>query len=211
MLIIVAIALLLVIWGIPPPVHAQSGLTAGSVSFSVPDSRGTSSYTLLYSYPSVITAGRNFNVTITLEIDSLTGLKLYLIEYSVAVTVSTSSGASVTRLVESTSPWLYPGSHWGPLDASLPISTDDFKVPPGESTMANVTLALGTEVWWDQPFSSHFPESASKSVGTVTILSAPGGGPNYPAFLGTVLAGTVAALGSAYAWDHRRRRGLKNP
>ncbi|HEV2137504.1 MAG TPA: hypothetical protein VGR53_01535 [Nitrososphaerales archaeon] len=208
LLLAVGLGILLLLSVPYPAAEAKGGVVSGNVNYVVSDPNGTSTYTVLYSYPANVTEGTSLNVTVSLEVDGLTGLKLYLVEYSVSVTVSTTSGTTVTRLVNSTSPWLNPGSHWGPEELSLPVAPNEFKVPPGASIQANVSIAIGTEVWWDQPYNFHYPESASSTAGNVEIIGASVQSPNYPAFFATVVAGAAIAVGAAFAWD--QRKGIRN-
>jgi hypothetical protein len=190
--------------GFPSQVSAESSVKSGSVNYAVPNPEGLSSYTIQYSYPSNVTEGSYLNVTLSLYVDSLTGLKLYLIEYAVTVTIYSPTGGSVTRTVNSTSPYLYPGSHWGPIQVSLPIDKATFNLPSEKSVIANVSLALGTEVWWDQPYNFHYPESGSQNAGTVLIIGYEGPVPNYFGFGVTVLLGAAATVVGLYLWDTRR-------
>jgi len=155
-------------------VSAQE-LTSGS--FLVTDSTttyGTSIYMISYSFPSRIAQGSNITVSILFTLDSLSGLALYLVNYSLSTTVLGSSPVPIaSRTINAPGngcypcPLLYPGGHFGPVNITMSLSSSDTGLGPGQQMPANITIGFVSTVWYD-PGATAF-DSGSKSVGPLTI------------------------------------------
>lgn len=150
-----------------PPSFAQ-GQTRGSFHLFFPSSLGNSGYTILYNYPSEVAPGRDLNVTIIVEVDQLSGLKLYLQSYGLLVSVSARGLGTVYAQVNRSNIFLYQGSHWGPVNVTLPLG----KSPqPSKSLVGNVSVSFSANVWHGDPIFFSYPEGGARTVGNLTILA----------------------------------------
>ena len=164
---------------VPPHVLADGqsvSKTSGSFSAGVVEHDGVSNYTIHYSYPGRIIVGSNLTVTATLEVNTLTGLKLYIRHYRFDAFVF-ASGTLVSHATNASdifaSP-LYSGAHWGPRTLLMPINSTNAGIKPGDTVQANVTLSFLTDVYHDFPISSFSSEAGRSTIGSV-VLASPGG------------------------------------
>jgi hypothetical protein len=194
---------------------------SGSYRVVVPGSQGTSSYTVVWSYPASVSAGERLNVSATLYVNGLTGLKLFVDTYILSVFVefpgkgfigegNASSFYGCDRPMGCGSPHIYPGGHWGPETISVPLGSSSVPIPQGSST-ATVTIGFVTSVWYDAPVSLDYQESGSQVVGNLTVISNGG-----PAASGSLLsfAGFVAfggVMGPAVLYLFNRATAPKSP
>jgi hypothetical protein len=198
---------------IPAPVRGASAQVSGSYEVTVPGSRGTSSYTVIWSYPTSVEWGKKVNVSATLYVDGLTGLKLFVDTYVLSAFVdlpgkgfvgqgNVSSFLGCDRPKGCGSPLIYPGGHWGPENISLQIGNPGSPGPQGESN-ASVSVGFLTTVWYDAPVSLDYQESGSKVVGNLTVVpSGNNGAPASPlAFVGFVAFGGVMGPVVLYAFS----------
>ena len=199
-------------------VSGQSVSTAtssGSFLAGLKDDDGVSNYTILYSYPRSVTAGSNLIVTATLEVNTMSGLKLYLRHYRFDAFVFVSS-TLVSRATNASDPFaspLYAGSHWGPIELIMPINSTSAGIRPGEVLQANVTLSLLGDVYHDVPKSNFVSESGRSTIGTVNIIG-PSGQPainlGESAAAGIAVLVVIVIIIAAYAVGRRvtkRRTG----
>jgi len=183
-----ALVILVLLISDSQPTAAQGEVT-GSFAIMRSSDQGSSAYTVIYRYPSVVPPGRNATFTIIVEVDSLTGLKAYLISYGVSVSLSLPSGTLFAQLNQST-PRLYQGSHWGPVNITIPLG-QSASVGGG---VGNVTITFFGDVWYDNPILFDYPESGAHTVGALAVGSGgPSGSSLNPLFL-TALAGGAAAI-----------------
>lgn len=163
---------LIILAAAPFQAVAAGSYTRGS--FRVVDSNnyGTSVYTIDYSYPSTIQVGQQFNVTLTLFVTNLTGLKLYLDNYSFSVNLLSPSGSFIgsAGIKTGVSRALYPGGHWGPVNVSVPIRPSAVGIGPGGSESANITVGTITSVFYDFPLYYDMLDTGSSSVGNVQVV-----------------------------------------
>lgn len=175
-----AIAFLLIAGQLVAGAAAQSTVVSGSFVVTNRNPNGTSMYTVDYRYPSAVTVGANLTVTVTLEVNELSGLKLYLDNYSAYVTLFDASGhflatkglaanvyTTVSALTQTR--YLYPGSHWGPVNVTVPVLASATGLAPGQSELGNLSIAIFTSVWYDHPVSTHYVETGNKEVGTLNL------------------------------------------
>lgn len=178
------LAVSLIVSAAPNPTHGQTTPSSGSFSVVVPGSRGTSSYTVIWSYPSSVTVGQKFNVSATLYVNGLTGLKLFVDTYFLTVAVevpgkafvasgNVSSAYGCDRPQGCGSPHIYPGEHWGPENISLTVTNPSGFIPSGNS-IATVSFGFVTTVWYDAPASQDNQESGSQAVGNITLANSSG-------------------------------------
>ncbi len=207
-----ALAFLLALLTVSPPVHGATSVVSGSYNYVVPSTQGTSSYTVVWSYPSSVTVGQKLNVTATLFLDGLTGLKLFADTYLLSAFVDLPGRAFVGENNVSSyfgcglpkgcgSPHIYPGGHWGPENISIVIGNPPGGLGPSGAT-ATVSVGFVTTVWYDAPTSQDYQESGSRVVGNITIVPASGSaGPDtLPYFAGFVALGGVIGPLVLYAY-----------
>jgi hypothetical protein len=156
--------------------YAESQISARTVTsnsfqltFVNPD--GTSEYTIVYSYPDIIQFNTNFTVQVTIFVTMLRGLKLYLVDYGLTLSVFDSQGGGVIKQIIGTpGSYLYEGSHWGPLNVSIPINSSDVQMEPGNTIHANISLQFIGDVWYDRPINWHYYDSGTRSIGNISII-----------------------------------------
>ncbi len=214
-----ALAILLTLLALSHPVYGAPSTVSGSYNYVAPSSQGTSSYTVVWSYPSSVAVGQELNVTATLFLVGLTGLKLFVDTYLLSAFVDLPGRAFIGQNNVSSyfgcglpmgcgSPHIYPGGHWGPENISMAISD-----PPGgvgtSGATATVSVGFVTTVWYDAPASHDYQESGSQVVGNVTILPAVGaaGSNSLPYFVGFVALGGI--MGPLVLYAFGRAMGKK--
>jgi len=190
---------------------------SGSFGVAVTNASGSSSYTIQYSYPSVVTVGQNATVTIVLFVNQLTGLKLFVSAYNVTATVGSNSSGFVgsgtvgywppsTALGASGD--LYPGAHWGPEKLNVTITTP---ASGGSSlgTPGYLTIGLVTKVsTYDAIGAPAVEEFGNKVVGPLTIEGGSSGGISLEALLPVIAVAAAVILVGAY-WVIRRRGAVQ--
>jgi hypothetical protein len=163
--------------------YAAVQTTSGAVQLSNALSNGNTAYSVQYSYPSTADVGTNLNVTLTLHVDSLTGLVDYLYVYRLVVNVfigtdvlngSVSSGSGVGAGDLIGSDRLYAGSNWGPNSVTFPLTADNTGLAKGASTNATVIITLEDSVY--EGYDTSEP-SMQGSAGSLLIQN-PAGTPN---------------------------------
>ncbi len=207
------VILILALCAVSAPAHGESATISGSYNVVVPTSKGTSSYMVVWSYPATVRLGERLNVSSTLYVVGLTGLKLFVDTYIMSAFVelpgkgfvgqaNVSSYFGCDRPMGCGSPLIYPGGHWGPENISAPIGNPGGIVPAGNST-ATVTVGFVTTVWYDAPVSQDYQESGSKVVGNVTILSSQNSASSSSLlpFIGFVAFGAVMGPMVVYALE----------
>jgi hypothetical protein len=164
-----------------PGTHAQpqtqaASLVTGSFAGGSKDSSGTSNYTVLYSYPAVVTkaTGSNFTLQLTLLVDSLTGLRLNVYTFGYAVTVFWTTGPVLMGHYQwYGTNYLYPGSHSPVANITIPMNDSSVGVTPGQTTMGTITVNTDIEVYYGQPVNFYFPDAFMATIGNVTYSDAP--------------------------------------
>lgn len=174
---------------------------SGSYNLTLSNYAGVSEYTIDYRYPATVNVGQTFNVTVTVLVDELTELKLYVYDWGVVSTLNSPAGPPVSdqMTINNAYHYLYAGSHWGPVNVSIPITSGNFSVTSGKSYVSSVDLEWIADVQYDRPYNWHFYESNVTDLGNVTLLNqAQSGASNI--FLhtylevGGVIFGVVATL-----------------
>jgi hypothetical protein len=173
-----------------PPFRAQSQQSTNSGSFQLvfENQAGTSVYTILYSYPANVQWGNNLTITTTVEVKNLTGLELYLKDYGITATVSSTNGFSVIGQILGGAPetagapsqqptgiHLFQGSRWGPLIIQIPVNRAQFGNPTSQTLNASITLQFIGDVQNDRsansgPGVTHY-DIGSRIIGSLDIRS----------------------------------------
>ncbi len=133
---------------------------------------GTSEYTINYKYPSTVNLGENLTVTVTVIVNELTELKLYLFDWGMQSIVNNPDGQPISQQlsVAQLNDFMYPGSHWGPANITIPISQQNFSLTAGQSYNTSLTLNWIADVEYDRPYSYHFYENDQHVIGNVTVV-----------------------------------------
>jgi hypothetical protein len=166
---------------IPASTHAVAPTVSGMFTVVFPGAQGTSSYTVVWSYPASVVQGKNLTVVASLFLNGLTGLKLYVDTYTLSAFIdlpgkgflgegNVSSFSGCNRPGGCGSPLIYPGGHWGPENITVATGNPSIVLSRGNYT-AEVSVGFVTSVWYDRPVSLDYQEYGSKVVGNVTIMS----------------------------------------
>src|SRR5579872_1111443 len=164
-----------------PQSFAADRTISGNFQLSDVTLIGSSTYTILYKYPSVVLWGNNLTIGITVEVNQLSGLFLYLFTYGVTVTVFSANGLATMQLVKGggadQSDFLYQGAHWGPLNVTISINHQVL----GNSSQplsGNISVQFIDNLQLDRsatnPYGT-YEESGSQTIGNFTIVNAPSG------------------------------------
>jgi hypothetical protein len=183
-----------------------SSSNSGTFRYAFNNYAGLSAYTIVYSYPPTAVSGKEMNVTLLLEVNQLSHLKSYLLAYEFKTTVYLSNNRVIMGKVDGplTVP-LYAGSHWGPVNVTIPINDSAAGIAPGQAVSGNVSIGLIADVWYDlSPNGWHYPESNATEVGGVTLTSP---GASVSAYEGYIGVGALVAVGVVAVLVILRKRG----
>ena len=196
-----------------PLEKADAAVTAnrGSFVLSFTGDTGDSQYTVLYSYPPSVSIGQNLTISLTLEVDQLTHLKLFVDAYEFDAALALSNGKAVSGKVVGPvgdpNEYLYQGSHWGPVNLTMPIRATDVGAFNGGSIGGNLSVGLISTVWYDLALPAHpqsYPETDSRIIGPETVTTASGFASS--GYLGYVALAAVAVFIVGGVWLARRGR-----
>jgi hypothetical protein len=199
-------------------IYGAVPLTTGSSTVGNTLEYGTTSYTISYSYPSTVQVGTNMNMTLTMRVNSLTGLVEYTTTYSLLVIVFIGSNQVVGNVTAPNgSPFLYPGSDWGPNNVTIPITAANTGLTAGQTGNASVSIILNDYIFYGGAVTYYSTEppmtggggtfivqdavqtsssASSSSAGSSTSTSSTGGSPanGTQNYLPYVLLGAGAVL-----------------
>jgi len=136
--------------------------------------RGTTSYVVYYSYPSIAQVGTNLTMALTLHINSLGGIVQYISNYNLQARVFIGAH-EVDGIIgsETGAPSLYPGSSWGPNNVTILLTADNTGLAKGESANATVGIVFNDFVFYGAPINAFEPENQMQgSGGSLTIQNA---------------------------------------
>ncbi len=200
--------------------HAEVQYTSGAVQLGNTLQYGSTSYSVKYSYPSTAEVGTNLTISVTLHVNSLTGLVEYITGYGLVADIfmgnqhlqgSVSSGQN--------SPFLYPGSNWGPENITIPLTADNTGLSIGASANATVSMTLEDTVYFGgQQLNVYITEPGMQgAAGSLVVQNAvtssstsatgTGSGQTYVLYITLVVAGAVLMLG-AVLWPRAPRSTL---
>jgi hypothetical protein len=203
-----------------PSTWAANGvqIVSGSYQVRLSSNLGLSEYTIQYQYPSVVDLGQNLNLTVTVFVNQLTELKLYVFDWGIVSTISTPNGAPVTQkiTVSNVNDYLYTGSHWGPTTVTIPINSSNFSPAAGQSFVASISLEWIADVQYDKPYSYHFYENNFTDLGNVTITNnVQHGGSNittyYYLVIGVIVIGAIVITGWFLSRKRASKRAIASP
>jgi hypothetical protein len=130
------------------PIYGAVPLTTGSSTVGNTLQYGNTSYTISYSYPSTVQVGTNMNLTFNVRVNSLTGLIEYTTTYSLSIVVSVGTNELTGNITAPNgSPFLYPGSNWGPNNVTIPLTAANTGLAKGQSANASVSVVLNDWNW----------------------------------------------------------------
>lgn len=154
--------------------NADAQTTSGTINLGNTLIYGTTSYSVDYSYPSKAQVGSNLNVTLTMHVNSETGLVTYTSHYQFLLDVivgehhlnASISGGNNTALPIAK----YPGSIWGPNTVAIPLTVNNTGLAKGQSSNATVTVTLEDLIWYGPPLSLFDTEPPmSGGIGSLTV------------------------------------------
>ncbi len=156
-------------------IAAQRPLSGSFVSSYIDDSFGKNvgngTYTVSYNFPSVLSLGSNLTGQVSLQVNQLNGLQVYVEEYQITVEVAVPNGQGTTAVVGGSAP-LYPGAIWGPENVTIPITQQAIGSVSG-SVNASVSIVLATtvlvQILGNAPGGLERVHSDSQLVGNITI------------------------------------------
>lgn len=128
---------------------------------------GNGTYTVSYLFPSVVSLGSNFTTQVSLQVNELTELQLYVEQYQITVRVNVPNGQGASGTVGGSTP-LYPGAIWGPKNITIPI-TQLMTGPFAGSLNASVSITLATTVSVGYPVLQDHVHTASQLAGNLAI------------------------------------------
>ena len=176
---------------------------------------GNTSYSVKCSYPSTAEVGSNLTISVTLHVNSLTGLVEYITNYGLVAQVFIGSQVlegSVFGAENAT--FLYPGSSWGPNNITIPLTADNTGLAKGDSANATLGITLRDSVFYGgQGLNVYVTEPPMQGVAggllvqnamtsTRTSTTASYAGQAYVLYAALVVAGAALMLGAAL-WPRR--------
>jgi len=185
---------------IPPLTSGQT--EGGSAAMATYGAHGNNYFTLQYHYSENVKTGSDLVMALTLFVNNITGQESYIINYELVVTVYVdlthvveASVGSTTGLGNTSGRPLYPGSHWGPLNVTLPISESNSGVSAGQSRNASIGVALNYEVWLELPYNYDLTEGTQASAGSVIVQGPSSTTVNYLGY--ALVVGGIAVVAAA--------------
>ena len=133
--------------------------TSGTVLLGNTVEYGTTAYSVHYTYPSTAAVGTNLTITVTLHVNSLTGLVEYIADYRLVADISIGANELAgTAFSADNAPFLYPGASWGPNNVTIPLTANNTGLAKGASANATVSITLGDEVYYGGGLSTYTTE-----------------------------------------------------
>jgi hypothetical protein len=203
--VLVAAILLIPVLG----AHAEVQVTSGTTQLGNTLHYGNTSYSVKYSYPSTAEVGSNLTITVTLHVNSLSGLVEYITNYGLVAEVFIGSQAlqgSFSGTQNST--FLYPGSSWGPNNITIPLTASNTGLAKGDSANATLSISLQDNVFYGQQLNVYTTEPAMQGVAgslliqngatsTSTSTTTSSTGQTYLPYAVLVVVGAIMMVGAA--------------
>lgn len=174
-LLAIATAILLLFALIPHTIDANAQqIVQGHFNLFFSSFAGRSNYSIYYQFPKTVSTNSNFTIRITLFVNELSGLKLYISNYNILITLYGNSKAFIRTIAPNTTRFLYEGAHWGPIEATFNLRADEI----GSSEKpVNTTISIRfvATVWYELPPNCNLcqpfePESDERTVGSIMIV-----------------------------------------
>jgi hypothetical protein len=154
------------------PMTTGATETIGNV---LPD-KGTTSYVIYYSYPSVAYVGGDLTISLTLHVNQFTGLVEYIVSYTLRLQLFVGASSLQKTLIgpQGLNDTLYPGATWGPKNFTFPLNESDTRVSPGTSENATLEVTLSDSVFYGEPYLIYESEPPMEAqAGSLIIESQP--------------------------------------
>lgn len=136
--------------------------------------KGSTSYFVLYSYPSVAQVGTNLTIQLTLHVNQFTGIVEYIVGYALEAQIfigSTALSANVFGPAGfNASSFLYPGAYWGPNNLTIPLTAANTGLAEGQSDNATVRITLRDTVYYGVPVIGYQTEPAMEATGGSLLI-----------------------------------------
>ena len=152
--------------------EADHPVVTGNFQLEFDRGYGQSIYTIFYTYPTSLPAGSNFTVQTYMYVTKLGGLKLYVENYVLSVSLNFPSGLILEQSVSGPpGQFLYEGARWGPLNTTIPLnSTISSEFRGSQSLKIDVRMGLATfELYEGYMFPT--AEGGQREVGSVSVLN----------------------------------------
>jgi hypothetical protein len=145
--------------------YGQVQETSGVVQLGNTLQYGTTSYSVMCSFPSTADVGTNLTITFTLHVNSFHGLVEYVTNYRILAGVFIGS-QHLQGLSSSTqnSSFLYPGSTWGPNNITIPLTANNTGLARGQSANATVSITLQDGIYYGGQLIVYTTEPAMQGV-----------------------------------------------
>lgn len=169
---------------------------SGNFRLSFSNLSGSGIFTILYSYPGQARADSNLTLSATIEMNQLSGLTLYVRNYHMSAIVSGSKGGAVVETVKADT-LLFEGSHWGPVNFSIPLKSQNLTLSPGGTSDGNVSIQFFGDVWYYDfrtRTNYHNLEGGGQTIGSIQITGQPQMFQDFliPGGIAAILIGLVA-------------------
>ena len=133
---------------------SQIGLT-----YNDPSGQGQSVFTLFYSIPQQVQVGSNLTIPIKLFVDNLTSLEVELLDYNVTISLGLQREATIgndggQRERSRRQPRRTPVACRDGVGAghvTMPLTTSNTGLGQGQEALANTTVAVLADVYFNQP------------------------------------------------------------
>lgn len=184
---------------------APSTLNQTTLSTKDPQGDGQGVFTIFYqALPLQVTIGTGLVIPVKLYVDNMTKLMSFLQDYNLTLTLTLSSGktlsgkagVSANQAAENLGALqLHAGQSWGPSNITMPLTEANTGLSQGQESVANATLRLDADVWFNQPINFFRSEANQTSIGSVVVADGTPAGPspNYVGF-GLLASGVIVLV-----------------
>jgi hypothetical protein len=203
--------------------NAQVQNASGTATLGNSLQYGNTSYSVKCSYPPTAVVGSNLTITVTLHVNSLTGLVEYITNYGLVAQVFVGSQVlEGSALSTANATFLYPGSSWGPFNITIPLTANNTGLAKGDSANATLGITLRDSVFYSAPqLNVYVTEPAMQGVAGGLLIENPATstststtnshiGQTDVLYAALVAAGAVLMLGAAL-WPRRPGRVSPGP
>ncbi len=133
--------------------------------------RGTTTYVILYSYPSTAAVGTNLTISLTLQVRALTGIIQYITDYNLVAKVFIGSHVLNATYGSATgAAHLYPGSSWGPNNVTIPLTEANTGLAKGQTENATIAIVLTDQALYGPPINVYEPEPQMQADGGTLLI-----------------------------------------
>jgi len=154
-----------------PGAFSQAALQTGSYMGGASDQNGTSSFTVQYSYSPQIVGPQKYNISMILNVNSLTGQRLNVYTFGYAVQIYWSTGLDTQGHYQyNVVKYLYPGAHSPVANVTIPLNDSDIGIQPGAKATGTITVNTVIQVYYGPPVNFYFADTIpQQTLGNVTF------------------------------------------